>query len=324
VEFTASYDRTTKIVSAVVCLGLLGIILAVHNLILAVLALLVLVVSFTYSPRGYVVEGQSILVKRLAGTVRVPLAGVREARKTTAEDWSGCIRLWGNGGLFGYYGLFSTSKLGRSTWYVTNKSNGVVVITAAKTVLLSPDDTDGFLATIRAVAPEAANENPAPAFAAARRSSALGTIIGIGIALIAVGLAVAAMTYSPGPPSFTLTSAALTIHDRFYPVKLQASGVDVNGIRIVDLNQNTGWRPTKRTNGFANSHYQSGWFQVANGEKVRLYRAGSSRVVLLPPSGRGSAVLYQAPDPEIFVEQVRTEWGRPLHSAAQGEANAGK
>jgi hypothetical protein len=61
--------------------------------------------------------------------------------------------LGGSGGLFGYYGLFSTSKLGRSTWYVTNKSNSVVVITAAKTVLLSPDDPDAFLATLATYAP---------------------------------------------------------------------------------------------------------------------------------------------------------------------------
>ncbi|MBV9770294.1 MAG: hypothetical protein JOZ32_12035, partial [Bryobacterales bacterium] len=37
------------------------------------------------------------------------------------------------GGLFGYYGLFTTAKLGKSTWYVTKRENGVVVIAGAKT-----------------------------------------------------------------------------------------------------------------------------------------------------------------------------------------------
>lgn len=147
--FQLSYDRTTKIVSTVVCLGLLAIVVAVHNLVVAFLSILVLAVSYAYSPRGYVVDGDSILVKRIAGSARVSLTGVREGRRATQEDLRGCIRLGGSGGLFGYYGLFSTSKLGKSTWYVTNRANSIVVITAAKTVLFSPDDTEGFLAACR-------------------------------------------------------------------------------------------------------------------------------------------------------------------------------
>jgi hypothetical protein len=150
--FSASYDRTTKIVSAVVCMGLLGIVFAVHNPTIGALALLILLLSFAYSPRGYSIEGQAILVRRLAGGARVPLSALREARKATAEDLRGSIRLFGSGGLFGHFGLYSTSKLGKCTWYVTDRSRVVIVITATKTALFSPDDTDGFLAAIGAPA----------------------------------------------------------------------------------------------------------------------------------------------------------------------------
>jgi hypothetical protein len=149
-RFSASYDRTTKILSTIVCLGLLAVIVIVHNLVLTCLSLLVIVLCFAYSPRGYVLAGRSILVKRLAGTIRIPIDELREARRATPDDFRGGIRLWGSGGLFGYYGLFSTAKLGRSTWYVTDRSNGVVVITASKTVLFSPDAAEVFLAAIRA------------------------------------------------------------------------------------------------------------------------------------------------------------------------------
>jgi Bacterial PH domain len=88
------------------------------------------------------------LFERLIGNVSIPLDGIRAIRKTTADDLRGCIRLWGSGGLFGYYGLFRTSALGKSTWYVTNRRNIVVVITASKTALFSPDDVDAFLAAI--------------------------------------------------------------------------------------------------------------------------------------------------------------------------------
>ena len=80
-----------------------------------------------------------------------------------------------------------------------------------------------------------------------------------------------ALLYSPGPPSCTLTPLSLTIHDRFYPVTLQADSVDAEHIRLIDFGVDTEWRPTARTNGFANSHYRSGWFRVASGKTVRMY-----------------------------------------------------
>jgi hypothetical protein len=83
--------------------------------------------------------------------------------------------------------------------------------------------------------------------------------------------------------SYTIKDEPLTKHDRFYPVTLHANAIDAENIRIVDLAGDPEWRPTLRTNGFANAHYQSGWFRVAGGRTVRLYRAGGQRLVLIRP-----------------------------------------
>lgn len=307
--FSASYDRFTKIVSAVLCLVMVFAIFASHNIVVSTLALGVMLVSFAYSPRGYILSGRSIAVRRLAGPVRIPLEDVREVRRATADDLSGCIRLWGSGGLFGYYGLFSSSKLGKFTEYATSRENAVLVVSGSKNVIFSPDDVDGFMASIRAAAPvQASNPVPAPAFDTPRRFGSFGRVAAIAVGLAAVGIAVAANLYSPGPPAYTLTPEALTIHDRFYPVTLRPDTVNVSQVRMVDLAADPDWKPTARTNGFANSHYQSGWFQVANGQKVRLYRAGGSRLVLLPPKGNGAAVLYQAPDSGELARAIRAAW----------------
>jgi hypothetical protein len=317
--FAASYDSFTKILSAIVCVGFLAIIIATHNPVISTLAIVVILIAFAYSPRGYVLSGRSILVRRLAGQASIALEDVREVRRTTADDLRGCIRLRGSGGLFGYYGLFRSSKLGEFTEYVTNRNNSVVVITGSKTVLVSPDDVEGFLAAIRVTAPVQAS-SPLPVFSLPRRSPALPATIGIAVGIAALALAAAAISYSPGPPNYTLTPASLTIHDRFYPVTLPADAVDVSQIRVVDFAQDPSWIPNLRTNGFANSHYQSGWFRVANGEKVRLYRSGGQRLVLLPPKGGGAAVLYQAEDPDRFAAQVRAVWT----GQTQAQGNAGK
>jgi hypothetical protein len=242
--FSASYDRAAKIISILVCLALLGAMLAIHHIVFTCVSLFVVFLVYACSPRGYLLAGRSLSVQRLAGSARIALDEVRGIRRATAGP--------------------------------------------------------------------------------VRRSSPLGTIIAIGVALAALGLAAAAIVYSPGPAGYTLTPETLTIHDRFYPVTLRASEVDVRGIRIVDLRQNTAWRPIRRTGGFANSHYQAGWFQVAGGQKVRLYRANSQIVVLLPPKGNGAPVLYQAADPEKFAREIRAEWSSAARRPAQRGANAGK
>ncbi|MGP8247964.1 MAG: PH domain-containing protein [Bryobacteraceae bacterium] len=314
-EFSASYDTTTKIVSAIVC-GLAVLIpIALQKVplgpVVGGLGIFALVLAYAYSPRGYRVAERAITVRRLIGAVRIPLEDVRAVRIAEADDFRGCVRLWGSGGLFGYYGLFHTSKLGKSTWYLTSRRNRVVVITGAKTAVFSPHEAERFVEAIRAAAP--ISETPAgemptmpQAGGASRR---LGVWIGVPLAVLGIALATAAMTYSPGPPRYTQTPDALTIHDRFYPVTLRKGAVDVARIRVVDFAVDGGWRPDERTDGFANSHYQSGWFRAANGQRIRMYRAGGKRLVLLPPRGEGAPVLLEVRNAEGFVAELRREWG---------------
>jgi hypothetical protein len=151
--FSVSYDRATKIISTLVCLFLLAVITYTRSPVFSLIAVLLILVSYAYSPRGYILADRSILVQRLAGQPRIALEDVREVRRATPDDLRRAIRLRGSGGLFGYYGLFRSAKLGKFKAYVTDKNNRVVVITGSKTALFSPDDVDGFLNAIRAAAP---------------------------------------------------------------------------------------------------------------------------------------------------------------------------
>ncbi len=314
-DFSVTYDRTTKIVTAAACALLLAVTLSVQHLFVGFLSILTVALAFAYSPRGYTVSQQAIIVRRLIGDVRFPLESLREARRATRDDFCGTIRLWGSGGMFGYYGLFRTSKLGKCRWYVTNRGNTVVVSTAAKTALFSPDDVDGFLAAIQASVPALAA--PVERMSGGRELRSPATWIGMGIAALALAAVAFGFLYSPGPPSYTLTPDTLVIHDRFYPVTIGAAGVDIARIRVVDISTDPGWRPTARTNGFANSYYRSGWFRVANGQNVRLYRADATQLVLLPPRGRSAPVLLEVNNPRQFVEEIRRKWS---HSARNARA----
>jgi hypothetical protein len=307
-HFSASYDLTTKIVSAVVCVVPFFVAFMAHSTLVAAISVVLFVVAYGYSPRGYSVADRSIYIKRLLTTAQVPLNSIRAARAATADDLRGCFRLWGSGGFFGYYGLFWTTQLGKCTWYATARKRLVVIVTESRTVLCSPDDVDGFLAAIRAEVP--VPEQPVTASPIKAPSSA-GIWVGIGIGAVALAIVAAALLYSPGPPQCTLTPDSLAVHDRFYPVTLRSNQVDVDHIRIVDVRHDSEWRTTARTNGFANSHYRSGWFRVASGAKVRMYRTDSTRLVLIPPKGEGAPVLIEAKDPDEFAAKLRRTWSRP-------------
>jgi hypothetical protein len=300
--FSASYDSMTKTVSAIVCVLLIGVAFLVHIVFVALLFPLLILVAYAYSTRGYALAGDGIVVKRLIGNIRVPLATIREIRPGTPDDFTGCIRLWGSGGLFGYYGLFRTAKLGRCSWYVTDRGKTVIVTTGTRRLVLSPDDVQGFIGA--AGVPSTGTTS----YVAGTAGNVTGKIVGIGIAVLALALISLTMLYSPGPPAYTLTSDRLTIHDRFYPVTLRADATDAAHIRLIDLMREPEWRTTLRTNGFANQHYQSGWFRIAAGKTVRMYRAGGTRLVLIPPKGDGTLVLYQAKDPESFVAELQQRW----------------
>ena len=310
-SFSASYDKTTKWISAAIFVLLLVLGIVIPGVFMGCLGALLLAGTYAWSPKSYTISERSILVHRLIGSARIPLDRIVEARIATPDDFRDCIRLLGNGGLFGYYGQFRTAKLGECTWYVTNQSNAVVVVTRTATTVFSPDDVEGFLTAIRAsvpVPPATPVEPLLDSLQSYKAGVPASMLVGGAIAIVALGIGAFAVLYSPGPPNYTLTPQSLTIHDRFYPVTLQAAGVDAGHIRLIDFAVDAEWRPTARTNGFANSHYRSGWFRVAGGKTVRMYRADATRLVLLPPKGNGAAVLLETPDPERFIRELRHAW----------------
>jgi hypothetical protein len=308
-SFATTYDLAAKITSAVVIAGFVALFITTKSALVGAFELCVVALAYLYSPQSYQISDHCILIKRLIGNVRVSLNSVREIRTGTPEDFRKCIRLWASGGLFGYYGLFNTAKLGKCSWYMTNRSHSVIVVTDATTIVLSPENVPGFLASVRSVVP--APVTTARQTSRATESSKVGVLVGLWIggtiAILSIGFVCLALMYSPGPPKLTLTSTSLTIHDRFYPVTVNAADIDVSDIKVVNIRTDHEWTPTERTDGFANAYYHSGWFKVASGP-VRMYWADGANLVLLPPRRDSAPVLVQVNDPEQFVETVRQEW----------------
>jgi hypothetical protein len=290
-KFSASLDRTTKIISACVIALPVVIFVFVQTPAILFLSILIGILGYAWSPLGYEVSGDAIIVKRLIGKVVLPQNGVREARACTADDLKGAMRIFGSGGLFGYYGTFRTSRLGTCTWYVTNRQH-MVVVAGQGTWLFSPDEVGGFLEAL------GAPSGIPGEFAKTAPSSRTPLLVGGALVLATAGFIGWVTSYNPGLPGYTFEGHALAIHDRFYPVTLQASDIDVSQAGVVDIGSGE-WRPVARTNGFASARYRSGWFRVENGQKVRLYTAaGAKRLVLLPGKNGKPSVMLQTENPK--------------------------
>jgi len=107
--------------------------------------------AFAFRPAGYVVTNEEVLVSRPLLNVHIKRADIHRVVALPAQDLSASIRLFGVGGLFGYYGRYTNLRLGRTTWYATRRDTPVLVETTDnKKYILTPDDPSGFVRALAA------------------------------------------------------------------------------------------------------------------------------------------------------------------------------
>jgi len=102
--------------------------------------------------RGYELEATELLIHRLLWSTQISLLELREAwADPTAMKRS--LRLFGNGGLFSITGFFWNRRLGRYRAFATAPSNAVVLKLADRTVVVTPERPDDFLAILKLYRP---------------------------------------------------------------------------------------------------------------------------------------------------------------------------
>jgi hypothetical protein len=90
-----------------------------------VLTISILAIQFLFSPRGYKLTSTEVTIQRPIRSISIPynqIIGVNQLNWT----WRG-LRLGGSGGLYGYFGLFYLSNLGKVWMYVTNKNKMLLI-----------------------------------------------------------------------------------------------------------------------------------------------------------------------------------------------------
>ena len=159
--FKAPWGTPLKVTTGLSVLILVGIAAigtfsGPHNNPLWILGMIgmplsMLFIASLFTIRGYVLSPEVLFIRRLAWNSRVVLSGLQSA-EVDAEAMSQSIRTFGNGGMFCFAGAFSNNKLGSYRAFATDPKRSVVLRFSDRTVVVTPDQPDDFVARIKEVA----------------------------------------------------------------------------------------------------------------------------------------------------------------------------
>ena len=152
-EYKASWSTRLILTTLITTLILFGIPLFEYMQKASVDAIIwiapaIWLISVLFIVRGYRIDNNYLVINRLLWDTKIDLSALKKAEYNPMAVRSS-IRTFGNGGLFSFSGLFKNSTLGNYRQYSTNHKNTVILYLAAKTIVITPDNPENFVSTIK-------------------------------------------------------------------------------------------------------------------------------------------------------------------------------
>jgi len=144
-EFRAArLDKTATLVSIAVTVFLAGLsvfftVNVPFGWAFAIGMISILIISYLLSPKRYFFLGSQLCIEKIVGKKIIISLGEMEGY-VFVPDFAKlkCSRTFGNGGLFGYYGMFSTAEYGSINCQLTNLKNIFIIKTRKGNYAISP------------------------------------------------------------------------------------------------------------------------------------------------------------------------------------------
>ncbi len=137
-DYGAPWDNKIKIITIGISVVLLAITVLVDS-IYSLLPILILIGCLFFSIQGYSLRNGKLLIHRLGWSNAFELAELTKI-EVNPQAMTGSIRLFGNGGLFGFTGYFRNTILGKYRAFVTDTARCVVLQFGDRIIVISPDD----------------------------------------------------------------------------------------------------------------------------------------------------------------------------------------
>jgi len=119
-----------------------------YSIATAAIPLLVVMTGSLFMIQGYIVEDNTLFVRRLLWNSKIDLTDLISFEFDKGA-MSGSIRTFGNGGFFCIAGCFYNSKLGRFRAYATDPDLAVVLRFSNRTIVVTPEDPRLFITVLK-------------------------------------------------------------------------------------------------------------------------------------------------------------------------------
>lgn len=113
----------------------------------------------------------------------------------------------------------------------------------------------------------------------------------IGIILIGVIVMFFMLSYQAKNAQFTVNDQGLRIGPGIYGRFIPREKIDTTGVKVINMDFESQYKPKWRTNGAGLPGFSAGWFKLENKEKALLFLTDRTRVVYIPTTDNYSVLL---------------------------------
>jgi len=157
-EFKAAKLNTIALVVTIVVsviligLSIFFVVMVPVGWIFALGMIGLLVACYALSPKGYVILDGMLTIEKIIGTkFTIPLSEIEAYVRVPDISKLRMARTFGNGGLFGFYGMFMTAEYGSVNFQLTTFKNVFIIKSKKGTFAVSPALPERFEEQLRTV-----------------------------------------------------------------------------------------------------------------------------------------------------------------------------
>ena len=145
--FQAPWGTTLKLISGAATALLIGMSVFLLTMMLderpsmllaGLFPILVLLGALPFIVRSYEIDRQGLRIQRLMWTTHVPLDDLQRVW-IDPDAMKRSLRLFGNGGLYSFSGIYRNKKLGNYRAFATDPNSSVVLDLCRRKVVVTPD-----------------------------------------------------------------------------------------------------------------------------------------------------------------------------------------
>jgi hypothetical protein len=147
---TAKLDTAATVISAftTIFLAVMAVFFIIKvpiGIVFAAGMMSIAVFSYLLAPRRYRFEGSKLVIEKVSGKkIVIDMADIKGYSMVANFMHLKPVRSFGNGGLFGYYGLFSTREYGTINCQLTRMKKVFLIETTRGYYAVSPQDAERF------------------------------------------------------------------------------------------------------------------------------------------------------------------------------------